>query len=73
MLRWLVVGAVQIVLEAQAQAGQRVDLQLTLRVVKRGADRAEAILAPRWNRPGGYRAFLNWLKARRMKWPRGWA
>jgi len=66
VLRWLATSAVETVLYAQAQTGKYTDLQVTLRVVKRGIDRAALILEPRWSRPTGWRDFLNWLKAERM-------
>lgn len=66
VLRWLATGTVETVLNAQAQTGTRTELQVVLRVVKRAVDRAETILAPRWNRLTGWRDFLNWLKAERM-------
>jgi hypothetical protein len=67
VLDWLAFGAVALLLEAHAHAGTEPDMPALLRVVKRGTDRAEAILAPRWKRrQGGWRDFVNWLKARRM-------
>lgn len=66
VLRWLFTGAVISVLDAQAATRTHTELQVVLRVVKRGVDRAAQILEPRWNRPKGWSYFLNWLKAERM-------